>query len=83
VRRPTMRPYRPTRSELPTRSNQHWCNLCNAPCESDEALREHYRQCHPEAAALLEQFAQHDPPAVKADHPAEGLSRSARPPRRW
>jgi hypothetical protein len=49
--------YRYVRASQPShgsRSTQLWCNICNEPCASNEALREHYRQRHPEAAANLE-----------------------------
>jgi hypothetical protein len=70
--------------EMPTRSNQHWCNLCSAACASDDDLRAHYRQCHPEVAARLEALAQQaqggglDLPAQRPPQPAH--RRPAAPP---
>jgi hypothetical protein len=51
-----MYPRHPIDEDRPKRQTQHWCNVCNAVCESDPALREHYRQCHPEVAARLERL---------------------------
>jgi hypothetical protein len=49
--------YRDIRATQPShviRSAQLWCNICNEPCATNDALREHYRERHPEAAANLE-----------------------------
>jgi hypothetical protein len=72
-----MVPYRSASIEPPTRSNQHWCNLCNAPCSTDEALREHYWEYHPEAAALLEHVARPVKACAEPDHPVGPLPRPA------
>lgn len=57
------------------RQTGHWCNVCNVACESDAALREHYRQCHPELAARLEWLHAHveqGEDAGRRNRPVEG-----------
>jgi hypothetical protein len=52
-----MNSYRHIRVSQPShavRSAQLWCNICSEPCATNDALREHYRERHPEAAANLE-----------------------------
>ncbi len=49
--------YRYIRASQPShtpRSAQLWCNICNEPCASNEALRAHYQEHHPEVAIHLE-----------------------------
>ena len=49
--------YRHIRASQPShavRQTTLWCNICNEPCASNEALRAHYRERHPEVAANLE-----------------------------
>ncbi len=41
-------------TRLSGRTRQFRCNLCQELCASDQALREHYQVCHPEAAAQIE-----------------------------
>ena len=49
-----MRPHLTRPSRQPGRAGLFRCNLCQEPVDSDQALRDHYRQRHPEAAAALE-----------------------------
>lgn len=49
-----MRPNLTRDTRLPGRTGEFRCNLCQEPCASDLALREHYQVCHPEAAAEIE-----------------------------
>lgn len=46
-----------TRSvRTPGRVGLFRCNVCQEPLASDQALREHYQKCHPEAAAEIERL---------------------------
>jgi hypothetical protein len=38
------------------RLGHFWCNVCQTDCASDEALRQHYREAHPELAAQFEKL---------------------------
>ncbi len=52
-----MRPNLTSSTHGVSRVDHYWCNICQQACGSDEALREHYRQCHPDVAAKIEQLA--------------------------
>ena len=61
--------YRYVRGASPShtpRTGRFWCNICNEPCASNEALRAHYRERHPEAAANLEPQSGASPMADQA-----------------
>ncbi len=38
------------------RAQNYWCNICNAVCETNGALRGHYQTAHPNEWARTEQL---------------------------
>jgi hypothetical protein len=49
-----MRPNLSRNTRVPSRAGTFRCNLCQEPFATDQALRQHYQQSHPEAAAEIE-----------------------------